>query len=88
MNLTFFVEGKGETLDTTERVETTMARHKPESPAGNENGNETITERLMEDVVDETNLLEALKRVIRNKGSPGIDGMTVNELPTYIHNNW
>lgn len=43
---------------------------------------------LMEQVVARENALEALKRVRRNKGSPGIDGMTVDELTPYLHEHW
>lgn len=43
---------------------------------------------LMERVVDSRNLKAALKRVRQNKGSPGVDGMTVNELPTYMAEHW
>jgi RNA-directed DNA polymerase len=46
------------------------------------------TDRLMEEVVERGNALEALKRVRRNKGSPGIDGMTVEELPRYLVKAW
>ena len=42
----------------------------------------------MEQVVARENAVEALKRVRRNKGSPGIDGMTVDELTPYLHENW
>jgi RNA-directed DNA polymerase len=43
---------------------------------------------LMEQVVARENALEAFKRVRRNKGSPGIDGMTVGELEPYLRENW
>lgn len=43
-----------------------------------------LTAMLMEEVVQEENLHRALKRVMENKGSPGIDGMTVEELPGYL----
>ncbi len=36
--------------------------------------------RLMERIVERGNLARALKRVRRNKGSPGVDGRTVNDL--------
>jgi RNA-directed DNA polymerase len=44
--------------------------------------------RLMERVVASENAIEALKRVRRNKGSPGIDGMTVEELEPYLYEHW
>jgi RNA-directed DNA polymerase len=43
---------------------------------------------LMEKVVGRDNLHAALKRVRRNQGSPGIDGMTVDDLPGYLRENW
>jgi RNA-directed DNA polymerase len=46
------------------------------------------TNHLMEEVVERDNLRQALKRVKANKGSPGIDGMTVEELPAYLRDNW
>ncbi len=46
------------------------------------------TERLMEDVLERENLKDALKRVIKNGGAPGIDGMTVDKLPEYLKANW
>ena len=45
-------------------------------------------EQLMEKVVDRDNLLAALRNVKRNGGSPGIDGMTVEELPKYLKREW
>src|SRR5713226_3366648 len=43
---------------------------------------------LMERVVERGNVKAALKRVRQNKGSPGVDGMTVDELPKYLVENW
>ena len=43
---------------------------------------------LMERVLSRPNLQAALKRVRSNKGSPGIDGMTVEELPDYLREHW
>jgi RNA-directed DNA polymerase len=42
----------------------------------------------MERVVERPNLLAALARVKANGGSPGIDGMTVEELPGYLQQHW
>jgi RNA-directed DNA polymerase len=44
--------------------------------------------RLMELVVTPENLKAAWKRVRRNKGSPGIDGMRVEELGEWLKGNW
>jgi group II intron reverse transcriptase/maturase len=43
---------------------------------------------LLEQVLDRENLLAALKRVKANRGAPGIDGMTVNQLPEYLKEHW
>jgi RNA-directed DNA polymerase len=42
----------------------------------------------MEEVCERENRREALKRVRANQGSPGIDGMTVDELPEYLEQHW
>lgn len=42
----------------------------------------------MELVVERENCLRALKRVRQNKGSPGVDGMTVEDLPAYLAEHW
>ena len=39
---------------------------------------------LMEEVCERENLTEALKRVRANRGSPGVDGMRVEELAGYL----
>jgi len=44
--------------------------------------------QLMERVVDHDNMVQAYKRVKRNGGSPGIDGMTVEELGSYLREHW
>jgi RNA-directed DNA polymerase len=53
-----------------------------------ENENLASTEHLMEEVLDAENLKQAAKRVMQNKGAAGIDGLTVDELPTYLAANW
>jgi len=50
--------------------------------SGNDN------EKLLELVVERSNVEAALRRVKKNKGSPGIDGMTVEELPAYVATHW
>lgn len=61
-------------------TESLAAERGTESPAG--------TEGLMEEVVERENLKEALRRVKANRGSPGVDGMTVDDLPGYLKEHW
>ncbi|MFZ0859302.1 MAG: group II intron reverse transcriptase/maturase [Candidatus Sulfotelmatobacter sp.] len=63
-----------------EATESFSAKHAPESPAS--------TNQLMEEICERENLKRALQRVKANKGSPGIDGMTVEELPGYLQQHW
>jgi group II intron reverse transcriptase/maturase len=45
-------------------------------------------DRLIEQVVARGNVRAALARVRENRGSPGVDGMTVEELPQYLMEHW
>jgi len=63
-----------------EETESSLTRHEPENPA-NAIGR-------MEEVCERENLLEALRRVKANKGSAGIDGMTVGQLSAYLKEQW
>lgn len=68
----------------------------PSAPQSGEAGRATnedersgaIHSPLMERVVARENAIAALKRVRRNKGSPGIDGMTVDDLTPYLREHW
>ncbi len=44
--------------------------------------------KLMERVVERGNVVTALRRVQKNKGSPGIDGMTVEALRDHLRETW
>ena len=44
--------------------------------------------RLMEEIVSRDNLLRALDKVRRNKGSAGVDRMTVKQLPDFLREHW
>jgi RNA-directed DNA polymerase len=57
----------------------------PTATTGNERSG---TSALMERVCQRPNLLAALKRVRRNKGSPGVDGMSVVELREHLRVHW
>jgi len=43
---------------------------------------------LMAQVLERENLIRALRQVRRNKGAPGIDGMTVEQLPDHLKVHW
>ncbi len=61
-------------------TESLAAKRRAESPA--------IAEQLMEEVCERENCKRALARVKANKGSPGVDGMTVDELPGHLKQHW
>jgi RNA-directed DNA polymerase len=46
------------------------------------------TERMMEEICEKENCREALRRVKANKGSPGVDAMSVDELSGYLVQHW
>jgi group II intron reverse transcriptase/maturase len=56
-------------------------------PAGHDTGCLGASD-LLERVLSRPNLQAALKRVRQNKGSPGIDGMSVEQLPDFLREHW
>jgi RNA-directed DNA polymerase len=59
-----------------------------EAPTATQGTERSGTSGLMELVLERQNLQVALKRVRKNKGSPGIDEMTVDELPEHLKAHW
>jgi RNA-directed DNA polymerase len=81
MLLAFSDEGRSEApMARQEGTESLTAKRAHESPA--------LPEQVMEEVCERENCLRALKRVKANKGSAGIDGMSVGELPGYLKQHW
>jgi RNA-directed DNA polymerase len=79
--LAFTEEGRSEAPRALrEGTESFTAKCETESPAR--------AEQLMEEVCERENCQQALRRVKANKGSPGIDGMRVEELPGYLKQHW
>jgi len=76
------LEGRGEASNRERSGETSTAVH-----GTGRSGNDDNTS-LMERVVERDNVVLALKRVQRNKGSPGIDGMTVESLRDHLRETW
>lgn len=78
--LAFEQENRGEAPNgLNEGTESLAAKRGTESPA---------TEQLMEEVCEQANCKQALARVKANKGSAGVDGMTVHELPDFLKQHW
>jgi RNA-directed DNA polymerase len=74
--LDFSVAPTGEAREAgREETESFGARNESEKPAS--------TDRIMEEICEWKNLKAAMWRVKANKGSAGIDGVTVDELPDY-----
>src|SRR5437867_4043339 len=69
------LEGRGEAPRSQRSGEA------PTTPHGD--GRSEGDHRLMEQVVARANALAARKRVRQNRGSPGVDGMTVDDLTSY-----
>ena len=81
LELAFLGEDRGEAPRAAEEgTETLAAKRRAESPA--------IGEELMEEVCGRENCKQALARVKANKGSAGVDGMTVEQLPEHLKQHW
>lgn len=79
--LAFMEEDKSEAPKRLqEGTESSAGKRGTESPA--------ITEQWMEEVCGRENCKQALKRVKANKGSAGVDGMTVQQLPEHLKQHW
>jgi len=63
-----------------EDIESLSVVSEPERPAN--------TCRIMEDACERANLKEALRQVRGNKGSAGVDRMTVDQLGDYLKQHW
>ena len=75
------IPGRGEAPRPAAReVEAVTATPEPESPAS--------MAHLMEAICDPDNIEAALRAVVRNKGAPGVDGITVRQLPGLLKARW
>lgn len=75
-------------LPLGDRGETPKAERSAEAPTATHENERSGASGLMERVCERANLQAALKRVRKNKGSAGIDGMTVDELPKHLKTHW
>ncbi len=82
LELAFRERPRSEALGPTRKgVEPPKAENQPEHSASK-------SDRLMEEVCQRENMIKAYRRVKRNKGSPGVDGMTTDELLGYLKEHW
>lgn len=63
-----------------QKLEMFVASHIAESLGG--------STRLMEMILERRNMFRALKQVRANKGAPGVDGMTVDQIGSYLKRHW
>ncbi|MDR0764732.1 MAG: group II intron reverse transcriptase/maturase, partial [Synergistaceae bacterium] len=68
------------------RLETESGRG-ARSDASLKRADENGAVSLLAEVLERQNLNRAYKRVKKNGGEPGIDGMTTDELPEYLKSN-
>src|SRR5262249_39946511 len=84
--LTFDFEGNAETLRHDRGGDDGIRPARPEEPQTPTASDpaRALTERLMEEVCRPENLNRAYRRVKANKGGPGVDGMTIDELRAWL----
>jgi len=75
-------------LPLGDRGEAPTEKRSEEAPTATQGNERSGASDLMAKVCERQNLQAALKRVRKNKGSPGIDGMTVDELPGFLREHW
>jgi group II intron reverse transcriptase/maturase len=75
-------------LPLESRGEAPRVKRSEEAPTAANETERSGTSDLIELVCERQNLQAALKRVKKNKGSPGIDGMTVEELSDHLRAHW
>lgn len=81
MVLAWEQEEKGEARkDLRTGTESLVAKRIAESPA--------FGKQWMEEICGRENCRQALARVKANRGSPGVDRMTVQQLPDFLKEHW
>ena len=75
--LELYFDIPGQTVERDTSSEEFIASRLSESPTGQI--------RLMESILERNNMRRAIKRIIKNKGAPGVDGMTVRKVKRYFY---
>ena len=80
-SLALDLTGRGKSpLGGHQGTEPPVAKPDPESPA--------LAEQIMEEVCERENCETAWKHVRKNKGGPGVDGMTIDAARDYLREHW
>src|SRR5699024_6829046 len=74
-----FLEEEKDHWQKSVKVDTDFTRKK-----GN---NYMYTQTILDKILDKNNMNDAYKQVVKNKGSAGVDGMTLNEVGGYLATN-
>ena len=72
---------------TDKRTDDASVRGELESHHGGKTG-DPQERTMIEQVLAPENLAQAWRRVKANKGSPGIDGMTIEDFPAFAREHW
>ena len=93
------MSGPRQTIQYTQQRLALASARRGEPPTADRPGTEPPTakrttdrpaaeDQLMEEVCDRSNLEKAWKRVRGNRGSPGVDGLTIDDTATYLREHW
>lgn len=81
LELAFLAEDTGEAPRAVPEGTESLAANRPAESPG-------IGDQLMEEVCEWVNCKQAMARIKANKGSAGVDGMTVQQLSAYLKQHW
>jgi RNA-directed DNA polymerase len=88
LELPFEDRGEAPTVGRSGQARTAFPDREGSAAAEAAAGNGKADGLTMEAVLEAGNLRRSLQRVRQNKGAPGIDHMTVDELPDYLRTDW
>ncbi|MBU6454491.1 MAG: group II intron reverse transcriptase/maturase [Cyanobacteria bacterium REEB67] len=82
------IKPASEVKEESEALGNALRGFEPQMAACDTESLAVAEQQIMEEMLDQGNLEQALKRVMQNQGAAGIDRMTVDKLPAYLVANW